>query len=241
MMLYVNGDSYSIVSDGKKYSDFLKEKFDCSVLNNSLSGSCNSRILRTSLRDLIELKKTHKKIKAIINVTYVIRTEVWDPTPKDPKDYNNDGNFVNLTPTNVKDWASKDKTVTSKIYHDYCKQFLIHYNVESEITKLLQNIILLSSWCKLNDVDYVIFSGPLQETIDFTAPFIKPFYNLVCEDKNILNLFEFSFTEWCLEHNFTPITKNRTQEIHGKIYDVGHHGEAAHHAFSEFLFENYLK
>ncbi len=241
MIVYVNGDSYPCLSDGKRYSEFLAEYYSCDVLNNSIRGSCNSRIFRTSLRDLIDLKnQNYNNIKAIISLSFVIRTELWDETIKNNK-FINDGEFTSIQPVSGNNWFNNKLASVNSDYKEFCKQFLYHYNIEAEITKLLQNIILFSSWCKVNNVDYVIFSGPLQEPIDLTAPFVKSFYDIVSTDNNVLNLFEFSFTEWCLNNNFIPITKNLTQEIHGKTYNVGHHGESAHRAFAEFLFENYLK
>jgi hypothetical protein len=87
MFVYVNGDSYSKNSDKKTYCEFLSEKFNCESHNAAIAGSSNSRILRTSLRDLINLKKERTDdIIAVISLSFLLRIEVWDPAaPLDQK------------------------------------------------------------------------------------------------------------------------------------------------------------
>ena len=235
MIIYVNGDSYSSVSDGKRYSEFLGENLQCDVINNSISGSCNDRIFRTSLRDLIELKSKHSHIIAVISLTFPIRTELWDQRIENNR-FVNDGEFTSIQPEKIWFHNTDDSTIE---YEDFCKQFITYYNIEAETTKLLQNIILLTSWCKHNNIKYVIVSGPLQEPIDVLAPFVKNFYDVILNDNNIINIFENSFTEWCISQGFVPID-NYTQKIHGKTHIIGHHGEKAHKAFADFLINNYF-
>lgn len=238
MILYVNGDSYTYISDGKRYSECLSELLGCDSINASISGSCNQRILRTSLRDLILLKRKHNDIVAVISLSFLLRTELWDSDLKQNR-FINDGEFVSLQPTDSKDWFLK-KISSGNIYSDYLTQWLKWYNVEAQTVNLLKDILLLTSWLKQNNIKYVLFSGCLQEPIDFNSTFIKPFYEEVANDKNIIDICQFSFTEWCLNHGHVPIDDYR-QEIHGKTLDIGHHGESAHRDFAKFLFENYLK
>lgn len=237
MIVYVNGDSYSVISNGKRYSDFLGEHYQCQSINAAIRGSSNNRILRTSMRDLLRLKsQKHKDILAFISLSFLIRTEVWDSNIIDNK-FVNDGEFTSIQPTHSKSWFyDKLDSVDSK-YGDFCKQFLLNYNVEAETTKLLHSILLFSAWCKQNEIKCIIFSSALQEQIDYNAPFVIDFYQEMINDKNIINIFEFSFTEWCLAQGYLPIS-NYTQNIHGKTYQIGHHDEAAHCAFANFLIEH---
>lgn len=234
MIVYVNGDSYAVTSHGKRYSEFLGEHYKCKVINAAISGSSNSRILRTTLRDLIQLR-SQNHVVAFISLSFLMRTELWDPNIVHNK-FLNDGEFTSIQPTHSKSWFYDKMDLVDSKYKDFCKQFLLNYNVEAETTKLIQNILLLSSWCKQNQVKCIIFSSALQEPIDYTAPFIKDFYKEMVNDKNIINIFEFSFTEWCLSHKFVPISAY-TQNIHGQDYDIGHHDEEAHRAFANFLIE----
>ena len=125
-------------------------------------------------------------------------------------------------------------------YQKYVEQWLKWYDIEAETTTLLKEILLLTSWCKYNKIKYVVFSGPLQESVDLETPFIKSYYDAVRVDPNIIDVFSNSFTEWCVNHQYIPID-NHMQEIHGKTYIIGHHGELAHQAFANFLIRNYLK
>jgi hypothetical protein len=234
----VNGDSYAVVSDGKRYSEYLSEYLNCESINAAISGSCNSRIFRTSLRDLIKLRQQHNNIVAVISLSFPLRTELWDLTLGNHNRFKNDGDFTSIQTTTSKNWRNEANTSNSK-YKNFVDQWLRWYSIEAETVKMLQDILLLTSWCKGNNIKYVIFSGPLQEPVDLSASFIKPFFDEVTKDKNIINIFEKSFTSWCIANNFTPID-NFSQEVLGNIYNIGHHGEAAHRAFASYLIENYL-
>lgn len=238
-MIYVNGDSYTSISDGLRYSDVLAEHFKCEVINSAISKSSNNRIIRTSHRDLIRLKRQHAEIIAIISLTFPLRTELWDTELKHNK-FINDGEFTSLQPTVSKSWFYANEKVNDDRYKSFFDQWLRWYNIEAETTKLLQQVVSLTTWCKYNNIKYVIFSGPPQEPVDTSAPFISDFYNEACNDSNIINIFEYSFTEWCIQNGYVPID-NFTQEIHGQTYTVGHHGEHAHRGFANYLIENYLR
>jgi hypothetical protein len=240
MIIYVNGDSYAAMSDGKKYSEFLGKNFDCDFVDSAIPGSSNARIFRTSLRDLMALKKKYDKIVAVISLSFPIRTELWDSAVIN-NHFKNDGEFVSIQPTNSKNWftfKTADRHLP-KHYIDYANQWLIWYNIEAETTKLLKEILLLATWCKHNKIKYVIFSSTLQEPVDLASPFIKSFYEEVIADSHVIDIFKFSFTEWCLQRGHTPIDQH-TQEINDKIYNIGHHGERAHQDFASFLTDNYL-
>jgi hypothetical protein len=238
MIVYVNGDSYTKISDGKRYSDFLSEHLNCPSVNAAISGSSNGRILRTSLRDLIKLKQTHDEIVAVISLTFPLRTEIWDPDVNDNR-FVNDGEFVSIQTTQSKRWFYDNESVSPSRYQGYIGEWLRWYNIEAETVQLLKEILLLTTWCKHSKIKYVIFSGTLQEKVNLESPFIQPFYLEVSKDTNIIDIFTNSFTEWCISRGHIPIDEF-TQEIHGTTYIIGHHGEAAHRDFANFLFENYL-
>ena len=141
MILYVNGDSYSAVSNGKRYSDFLGESLGRKVINNAIPGSCNDRIFRTSLRDLIQLKLQYSDVIAVISLSFPIRTELWDQHIKNNK-FSNDGEFTSIQPVTSKDWYL-DKTISEKKYKEFCKQFLTYYNIEAETVKLSKKKLIL--------------------------------------------------------------------------------------------------
>lgn len=249
MIVYVNGCSYANASDGKVYGDFLGEIYKCDTINSSMGGCSNTRIIRSSLRDLIELKKNNNDIVAVISLSFLNRIELWDIESKQHiKDGDfakfpsiKDGDFVQIQTVNKLDWYDKKQPIDliNNLYKDYIKQWLTWYNVEAETVNLLQQILSFAGWCKYKQIKYVIFSGPLQESIDFNSPFVESFYNEMVNDPQIINIFEESFTEWCYNKGYRGID-DYNMEIHGKTYKCGHLGEEAHQAWANYLVENYL-
>lgn len=249
MIVYVNGCSYAAASDGKRYSELLAESLGCRSINASISGSSNDRILRCSLRDLINLKKQHNDIVAVISLSFILRTEVWDhdPTRQDQWKNSGDGDFISYQFAETKNWFDNissdifDPSYIPKKYYDYGVNWLTWFDIEAETTKLLQQILLFTHWCKYNNIKYVIFSGPLQEPVSFDAPFISPFYEQLQLDSNVIDIFKYSFTEWCITRGYEPIDEcTMTMTIHDKTYNCGHHGEAAHRAWADYLLKNHL-
>lgn len=243
MIVYVNGCSYASISDGLRYSDALAQSLNCEVINAGIPGSCNDRILRTSLRDLIDLKHQHKDIVAVISLTFLIRSEVWEPNRNNNDSWSNtgDGDFHSLQLTEDKSWFTNPDKAShlDQRYKEYAVNWLNWYNVEAEITKLLQNLVLFSNWCENNGVDYLIFSGPTQEAIDFDAPFVRPFYQSVRTNPHIIDIFSNSFLSWCEANGYTPID-DHTYWINGETRPAGHQGELAHRAWAAHLLDHYL-
>lgn len=243
MILYVNGDSYTTGNIGERYSDFLGDLLGCPSINTAINGSSNGRILRTTLRDLLELKKTHTDITAVISLSFLVRTEIWDnETQPDKWKHSNDGEFASYNMVTSKDWYQNRDTnpeLSTKL-NSFAKNWITWYNVEAETTRLLQQSLLLVNWLQNNNIKYVLFSSCLQETVDVVSPFIKPFYDELFSDPQVLNFFNQSFTEFCLGRKHEPID-HHLQEIHGITKNIGHHGAPAHKDFANHLFENYLK
>lgn len=242
MFLYVNGDSYSCTSNGKRYSEFLSEKIGCDYVNTAISGSCNSRIFRTSLRDLMEVKQEHSDIIAVISLSFLLRSEIWQRSKTSENRFTNDGDFVSVHCAKTKTWFDRifqeyDETFDYEKYSTFRMRW---FDTEAETTNLLKDLILFSSWCKLNHVKYLIFSGVLQESVDFKAPFINSFYKEMKSDPCIIDPFETCFTEWCLNRGHKPIDAY-TSIIQDKEYNIGHHGQAAHEDFANYLFDTYIK
>ena len=237
-MIYVNGDSFSFVSDGKTFCDFLGDLLDTPSQNASFPGSCNSRIIRTTLRDLLRISEPDMYV--VINLSFILRTEIWDSDIAGNNRFVNDGEFVSIQPANGPNWFFEKAMFPRNKYSEYSRAWLQYYNPEAEMTNLLKELVLLTSWLKNRNIKYVVVSSALQETVDLNSEFIRDFWAVVRDDPNIINFFEMSFTEWCLQRGHVPITKHQ-QEIRGRVYNIGHHGESAHRDFANFLFENYFK
>jgi hypothetical protein len=67
MIVYSNSCSFGAPGQGHRvYADYVEETFDASLINQGKPSSCNRRILRTSLRDLIQIKQEHKKFADLL-------------------------------------------------------------------------------------------------------------------------------------------------------------------------------
>jgi len=243
-LVYINGDSYSVPRPFKIYGEYIADYYNVDHVNKSVLGSANSRIFRTSLRDLIDLKTQYKNILACVSLSFIMRTDLWDIEHEFERyRQGNDGDFMCIGPFGgQKDWADNIKSLVSNSgtkYNSFCRNFATFFDMEAETVRLLEKIILFSNWCKNNNVNYIIFSPMYQETIDFSAPFISSFYDEINQDKNILNPFDFSFLQWCLDRNHPTIDK-ASAIVNGKQYQVGHMGETGHKDFAEFLIESRL-
>ena len=90
-LIYCNGDSYSndryspSLLNGT-YANVVAESCQGFVINKSINGSCNRRIIRTTLHDLILQRQQNpmQKIIALIGLSFELRSEIWVDEIKKP-------------------------------------------------------------------------------------------------------------------------------------------------------------
>lgn len=83
--IYVNGCSYSDenfhkpLMVGQTYGHFYADIVNGYCMNRARAGSCNRRIIRTTVHDLLEQKQLNPQqpVTALIQLTYEIRDELW--------------------------------------------------------------------------------------------------------------------------------------------------------------------
>jgi hypothetical protein len=226
------------------YCDHVARELSATLINHGIKSSCNRRILRSSLRDLIELED-HTNVVALIGLTFISRTELWQPWQKAT---NNDGHFFPIQINDKKiDWSISGliDTVVPDIYQhsdhriqDYYKNWLLHYHPESVMTDLLPDIIMFSGWAKQHGIKHVIFSNvdvlPGDDKIGYNSPFIQSLQQQVLNNKNIINPWEFSFGTFALAQGLKP-------KDYAVYKNHGHPGEQAHKLFSEVLINHLQK
>ena len=220
-MIYANSDSYGVLSTtGIRYPEVVGQLLDMPVNNQGQSGSCNRRILRTSTRDLLQLDNVYL---AVICLAPLTRGEWWNPR-KVPT--NNDGHFESFQISNL------------DLKHSPCADYANHwyrlYNDEAEETNLFSELILFTGWLKSRGVKYLIFSGnnATIKKIDPEDVFLRDFYHTLKDDPGVLDLYDFSFTKFCLSKGHRPFDYDSYGEY-------GHHGETAHRDFARYLLEEY--
>lgn len=243
LIVYSNSCSFGAPNQGHKiYPELVAKNFTAQLINRGRNGSCNRRIIRTALRDLTELKQNHKNILVLIGLTFISRTELWQPwLPA----IDNDGHFSSVMIDHTKvDWSINGlvDTIVPNIeqfsdaqIREYYKQWLNHYCPESELTNLLTDLIMFTGWAKNNNIQYCIFSNvdslPGDDKIGYTSPFINSLWNEIKNDTNVINPWEFSFGSYALSHGLKPKDYNRFKHH-------GHPGEEAHALFADFLIKH---
>ena len=239
MIVYSNSCSFGSTHKAHRvYPEYVAQAYGAELINRGVPGSCNRKIIRNSLRDLIALKNK-SGITALIGLTFISRTELWQPWIE-PID--NDGHFFPVQVDHKKiDWSingfntviSEHLTEDSRI-QDYYKHWLLHYHPESAVTELLTDIIMFCGWADNNNIKYQLFSNvdvlPGDDKIGYTSPFIQSLQQQILENKNIINPWEFSFGTHSLSQGFVP------RDYH-LFKNHGHPGEDAHKVFSELLLD----
>jgi len=244
MILYSNSCSFGATANYTVYPEVVAENLNCDLVNAGISGSCNRRIIRTTLRDLLELQKQHDDIIVLVGLTFISRTEIWR---NDLAANGNDGHFYPIVPDHEKfNWTNGlIDTIVPNIYQhvdseigNYYKEWLIQYNREAVMTELCTDLIMLSGWLKSKNIKYIIFSNVDKlegnEYIGYNSPFICSLQQSIKIDPAVIDPWEFSFGTFALEHNLESVDKHK----YGKH---GHPGPEAHCLFGKYLTEIYKK
>lgn len=240
-LIYCNGDSYS----DEKYHPSLRRntyanevgcKLNGYVLNKSISGSCNRRIIRSTVHDIIHQRELNKDqpIIALIGLTFELRNEYWidELTPA----LSEESNFLTHTFSSQLDWKSRllqrkqfDNTIrnenVNKDFHDlYSKGRAFFYSPYAERINLICDLLLLKHLFDSLDIKFLIFQSPKAERLE-NEYLLDFFQTRLYEDARFINLESFGFVDWCYENHFIPLDYlDRPQ--------IGHYGPDAHVAFA---------
>lgn len=220
MIIYHNSCSFGVLTDGDKcYPRHIADHYSAQLIDRGKSGSCNRRILRTSCRDLLSM--VGQDVLVLIGLSNTFRNEIWGSVNHDEQD--RDGHFKSFT---AADPNSEQK--------DYKKQWYLTYDHESQITNLLCDVFLFTQFLQQKKFRYLIWTNAnTLNPIDFNQPFVKEFFKILQEDKNILPLFDFNFCDYSLNRGYLPFD----YDTKGKI---GHPGHRAHQDFADYLIKNHL-
>jgi hypothetical protein len=157
----------------------------------------------------------------------MIRNEWWNVDKKLPAGFK-DGHFETFQIHGVNNQQLP--------FYQYAMEWYRHYDDEAEKTNLIMQLIILTSFFKQQKVNYIMFAGNnlTYKPLDYQSPFIKTFAEQIQDDPDILDLNNFSFTQYCLQHQHIPFDKDQ--------WGInGHHGDLAHQDFAKFLFNHYNK
>lgn len=240
-MVYCNGDSYS---DHRYHSSLLNQTYVNHVanytngfaMNKAISGSCNRRIIRTTLHDMIQHRSLHptQKTIALIGLSFELRSELWadhivDTVPEE-------SNFVTHTFSGQLNWRENllnNKDIESenefkfeqKFFNEYSRARAYFFSPYAERINLLTDLIMLKLTLDSLKVDFLIFQSPKAEKLqnDYLLDFLK---TQISSDARFFDFENFGFCDWCSEQKFIPLDSLDRPGI-------GHYGPDAHKAFAE--------
>lgn len=238
-LIYCNGDSYSnedyhSTLKNKIYANVVADYCNGFVINKSITGSCNRRIVRTTLHDVIHQRRLNpaQQIIALIGLSFEIRSEIWvnDKESVLPEE----SNFKTHTFSKKTSWREDLLNGSIRIENPFAldKKFFDHYSKGrayffspyAERINLLTDLIMLKSTLDSLNIDFLIFQSPKAEKLesDHLLDFLKQEIN---NDPRFLDFEKFGFCDWSFEQGFTPLDYLDRPTI-------GHYGADAHQAFA---------
>jgi hypothetical protein len=239
-LIYCNGDSYSAdrhhpLLKGKTYANIVANYCNGFVINSAIPGSCNRRIIRTTLHDLMLQRQLNpsQKIIALINLTFEVRSEIWvdDLVSDTPPE----SNFVTHKFSGKLDWKEKlldntDISISTRynldntFYKKFSQGRAFFFSPYAERINLLTDLIMLKSTMQKLDIDYLIFQAPVADLLDsdYLLDFFKQY---IKDDPGIFDLETFGFCNWSHQQGFIPFDYLDRPTI-------GHYKPDAHCAFA---------
>lgn len=241
-LIYCNGDSYSddtyypTLRDNT-YVNFVANELNGFAINAAVSGSCNRRIIRTTLHDVIKQRQLNptQKIIALIGLSFELRSEIWIDNIENTESAE-ESNFRTHTFSEQPTWREKLLTnadINSPNRYKQDEKFLkkfsegraFFFSPYAERINLLADLTMLRSVLESLNIDFLIFQSPLAEKLqdEYLLDFFK---KQISDDKRFFDFETFSFCDWCYNHKFTPLDYLDRLRI-------GHYGADAHQAFAE--------
>lgn len=242
-LIYCNGDSYSDETyhhtlKNSTYAHTIGNHCGGFVLNKAISGSCNRRIIRTTLHDVIHQRElnANQKIVALIGLTFELRSEVWIDN-KLPT-ISEESQFFTHTFSGQLNWRQnllKGKkifeympfaaNVDKFFYKKYSEGRAYFFSPYAERINLLTDLIMLKNTFEALNIDFLIFQSPKAEKLqqEYLIDFFK---NQIEHDQRFFDLENFGFCDWCFENGFKPLDFLDRPSI-------GHYGPDAHKAFAQ--------
>ena len=237
MILYSNSCSFGAPTDDHAvYPEIVAKNLNAQLINKGIGASCNRRIIRTTLRDVNEIADD---VLVLIGLTFLSRSEIWRP---EVPAVDNDGHFYQIKPTQNVSWTNGlMDTIVPNIHEkvdpevsDYYKQWILHYNRESQMTELCTDLVMLTGWLRSKGIKYKIFSNVDKlegsEHIGYDSPFISSLQDTILNDEGVIDPWKFSFGTFARELGLRP----KDEDLLG-IH--GHPGAQAHELFAKYLTE----
>jgi len=214
--VYINGDSYSAPT-GKHlvYSDFIAQELNVPVINQSVPGSNNYRIFRTSVESLLSARQESpiSNMLAIIGLSFVTRDEIWYE--------DSEQTLLNKIPD--LDIYPYSKLLTSDFLLDNkgwsaTRDIIVDLNINRQLTHFYTSLFMFVNTLENHNIDYIIFSAA--DNSDWRNAdwnFLKSLevFNQCNRNSNIIDLHTFNIRAFAKERNLTT-----TSTYH--LFEDGH-------------------
>jgi len=158
--------------------------------NDGFPGGSNKRIVRTTIDWVLYNKHKFSNLFVVIGWTYYSRTEIWDEICNSYKQYN-------ITPNNGMDKDEK------KFLENYWQRT---YNEYERVNNFLQEIIILQSFLKEKNINYLFFNAihdinGIKKNIN-----INNFQHLINEidQKRFFKFYDNNFFNWSVTEKKYP-------------------------------------
>lgn len=241
-LIYCNGDSYSAENYhkslvGKTYAHVVGAHCNGFIINNAVSGSCNRRIIRSTVHDIIQQRRLNpdQKIIVLIGLSFELRSELWideiqsNLRPEESnlrthvfsKQINWRDNLLN----NADIETDNPHKLNEKFFKKYSEGRAFFFSPYHERINLLTDLVMLRALFDQLNVKFLIFQSPIGQKLesDYLLDFFK---NEIATDSRIMDLETFGFIDWCYKQNFTPLDMLDSPRI-------AHYGPNAHEAFAK--------
>jgi hypothetical protein len=209
------------------------------VINNAISGSCNRRIIRTSVHDLIHQRQLNPEqpIIALIGLSFELRSELWreDATSKSESESNFQTN-VFTKKTNWKSFLLDNESLPDNSDKNFLDKYnqgrAYYYSPYAERINLMCDLTMFQSLMQQLDIKFLVFQSPKAEKLE--NEYLLDFFKSKLDKKNFFDFETFGFVDWCYEQKFTPVDMFERPCI-------AHYGPDAHKAFAEQILIPRLK
>lgn len=244
-IIYCNGDSYSNEKyhpslKGKTYANVVSDYSNGYVINKSINGSCNRRIIRTTVHDMILERKLNptQQIICLLGLSFELRSELWH-------DSNNlnlpeESQFRTHTFSSDLDWREKllnNNTLfqgsEEKFLNKYSDGRAFFYSPYAERINLLCDLIMLKSMFNDYNIDFLVFQCPIAEQLK-SDHLLDTFKNEIFKDPRFFDFETFGFCQWAKEKSFIPLDMLDRPEF-------AHYGADAHASFANEILIPKLK
>ena len=165
--LYSNGCSYTANFDlgpQDRYPKIIADRLELDCEQGAEPGSCNERIIRTTIADCLKLKQKNKDIIALIQLSHIHRTEY--PINSDHEDP-----FLSIKVIDTAPAPSDARQYANLYWRLYADKHIL--------IKLITGLIGLISFFNQEKIKYQIFLGPSENDLfdvvinDFRLHYLK--------------------------------------------------------------------